>query len=124
MSCIAAGACVMLFDLSFTQGVWVGHRELVLYRDRFDFRFAAQTPMPIFGLAAPRTEAEARRIADDWRDGITSDSMAHLRWLHLPGFDLSLWWGVAPLLAIPPLWWLQRRGVGVGFPVEAVRRTT
>jgi len=118
IGCAAAVACIVLFDLSFDSGVWVGHRELVLYRDRLDFRFAAQTPMPIFGLVAPRTEADAQKIAENWRDGIASDDMAHFRWLHLPEFDFSLWWGIAAILLAPCFWLFQRQSNRVGFPVE------
>jgi len=120
---ITAVASILLFDLSWAHGVWVGHRELVLYRDRLDFRLAAQTPTPIFGLATPRTEAEAQQIAENWRDGITSDSMAHLRWLSLPAFDFSLWWGISAVL-LAPCWWLLRRpGPRVGFPIGGTRDT-
>lgn len=124
-SCIVAIACVLMFDLSFERGPWVGHRLLVLYRDRADFRFAALSPEPIFGLATPRTEAEAQQIYEDWRDGIDLDTRPYLRWLRFPEFDISLWWGiVGAAFFVQTLWVLQRRTRGSGFPIEPLRVST
>jgi hypothetical protein len=79
--------------------------------------------MPILGTTAATGGAPLKELIDDRADGIGFDSPPHLRWLRLPDFDVSLWWGLSPAFLVPCFWILQhRRRDTVGFPVEAVGR--
>lgn len=112
VSTVAAATCTIYFDLPFSEGLWIGHRELVLWQDGADIRFAAQDPMPIFGLA---TTDEGMR---DLADGIGFDTNPRLRWLTLPRFEVSLWWPFTLSLVLPAIHLTRRsRTCERGFPV-------
>jgi hypothetical protein len=117
--CLTAAVCTSWFNLSFGQGIWVGHRELSLYREGIDFRFGSWQPAPIFGSVSG-TDEQIKQATSDMADGIGFDTKPHLKWLTLPSFDVSLWWGFASASLVPCFWLLQRRRrATVGFAVEA-----
>lgn len=117
---------VLLGMLSLVAGVWaarefrpwdglpLGNKELIGYRNGADFRIATITPLPIYLTpwhgAAARDRALAR-INQRW------GRPDH--WLNVPDFGLSLWWPFLLSLVLPITWFVRRHGhpVRTGFPV-------
>ncbi len=86
------------------EGISIGNKQLVCYRDGIDFRVATIE----FGVF-PGDPVVAGEVYREW--GSPGN------WLKIPGFDVSLWWAFGLSLVMPVIWVLRRRTRGGGFAV-------
>jgi hypothetical protein len=113
-ACVIVAAWGALADDPLEEGVAVGNKELVSFRQGYDFRVGLLTPAPIFGLRmrAP-TEAEVAAEEEAWG--------RPKHWLRLPSTDFSLWWPFSASVVVLGVWVVMRRSrPRRGFPVTAV----
>ncbi|MGA2496255.1 MAG: hypothetical protein ABSH20_00855 [Tepidisphaeraceae bacterium] len=118
-SCVAAVVWVARSEDPIRDPVLaIGNKEVVVFRQGWDFRIALLKHLPEYGIGS-RSPTETELAARDAKWGRPN------HWLKLPEGHVSLWWAAA-LSSIAPAFWMfrQRSHPGRGFPVLIVRQGT
>ncbi|MFI5379102.1 MAG: hypothetical protein ACHRHE_07395 [Tepidisphaerales bacterium] len=118
-SCVAAVVWVARSECPVLDPVLaIGNKEVVVFRQGWDFRIALLEPLPEFGTSA-HSPAKMELAAKDAKWGRPN------HWLKLPEGHFSLWWAAALSSVAPAFWILRRRShPGRGFPVWIVQQGT
>src|SRR5688500_9702589 len=95
----------------FDEGLPLGNKELIGYRQGADFRGATREGAPILVMWARVPTARERAAVDEvW------GRPDH--WFKVPQFSVSLWWPFAMSCVLPSVWLVRRRRRFTrGFPV-------
>lgn len=116
VGCVIVAAWGTVAKEPFEEGVAVGNKEIVSFRQGVDFRVGFLTPTPIFGTHSRAPSAE-ERVAEESAWGRPN------HWLRLPDTDFSLWWPFSVSAVLLGAWVLTKRPRSTrGFPVTAARR--